>query len=1015
MADVEELARRLVQMEQTQAEIIQALQAQHARSDAAEAGLREAASQLEGLRAAQAAAPAAVAAHASGSTIDTRTLGKPQTFSGKRDAWKEFRFVFEAFASAVHLRMPALFRRSESMGGQIIDASDLDEETTAVSRQLYYMLVMLTTDDAHRLMSNVEQGNGAEDWRRLCWEHEPDVRVRHGAVLHALLRREFGKDAMSDLAEEIETFEREVRRWEDQSGKTLDPDIKMSVLMGGMRNTKVREHLELDASRLNSYTDARTEVLNFAVAKRTWTFEVDDPMVIGAVSRKGKGKGKNKDGKGQTATAAEASVSGKPTDRKDNPAAGKECHYCKKPNHFKSDCRKLKADIAAGKVDAKGRPLHGKGSAGARSLVPAGGAGFSPEPHPHLVPPPARGAAPVSTVAAYPAWATTYPGGMFPSPGPTGATLLTGTPPSSQHPTGGSASDAPWAIYMVVAPSVVAKLSTPGVEFALVDSGSGVVACPADYAPDVPLLPPAAGTRPMVSATNEPIVVYGQKIITYVLDNGEELAITWNVANVNCLILSTAALRRGGATAVLAPERSMLCTVRGGCVDLVSQSDVPWLRLRRQVHGVRAARSPMAIEEEDPDAAGAATSDRLEDVRSAPAASSAVAEDSAPALAARPAAAEPVRRGPAPVETSEEARDPRGVRVPDGPTCAEKEIHNLPHIPFRAWCSCCTRGAAADDPHNARSENMTPVKPVIMMDYTFVTDPPYEMLTFLVVYDIELGMVLPLVVDEKGPIECAIRSVVETLSYWGRKAIVLRVDAEPAIKALAEAVQLARSDATVMEVKPRYSPQSMGAVENMNKEVKNMLRIFTLQVRDSARVELHTSHPLVSWLVRHCGWCINMYRVHSDGRTAYERLKGRPYSGNIAMFGECLWYRSLDAFRLSSLDERWTTAIWLGKSVKSDEHVIVVGSEVRLARSVRRKAEGKRWSKCLRRSSARHGCHAWTRRRPPSAPGGTSRVRMSRSIRRPRSALDAWADPRGTATRARPASRRSSTMRTRRR
>ena len=39
-----------------------------------------------------------------------------------------------------------------------------------------------------------EAGNGAEAWRRLCWEYEPDLRVRHGAVLHSLLRREFGKD-----------------------------------------------------------------------------------------------------------------------------------------------------------------------------------------------------------------------------------------------------------------------------------------------------------------------------------------------------------------------------------------------------------------------------------------------------------------------------------------------------------------------------------------------------------------------------------------------------------------------------------------------------------------------------------------------------------------------------------------------------------------------------------------------------------------------------------------------------
>jgi len=191
------------------------------------------------------------------------------------------------------------------------------------------------------------------------------------------------------------------------------------------------------------------------------------------------------------------------------------------------------------------------------------------------------------------------------------------------------------------------------------------------------------------------------------------------------------------------------------------------------------------------------------------------------------------------------------------------------------------------------------------MDYTFVTDPPFDMLTILDVYDMELGMLLPLVADEKGPMEYVIKSVCESIAWWGRRGIVLRSDGDPAIKALAEAIKVFRKkDETVLELKPRYSAQSMGGVENINKEVKNLLRVFVLFLKDVAKVQLHTSHPLVAWLVRHVGWLICMYRVRVDGRTSYERLKGRPYNGNIAMFAECVWYRTPDAMRLSSLEER---------------------------------------------------------------------------------------------------------------
>ena len=103
-----------------------------------------------------------------------------------------------------------------------------------LSRQLCYMLLMLTADDAHRMISNAPQGNGAED-----------------------------------LAVEIDAFEHDVRKWEDQSKKTLDADIKMSVLMGGMQNQQVRQHLELNAARLTDYPTLRAEILNFAVTRRT--------------------------------------------------------------------------------------------------------------------------------------------------------------------------------------------------------------------------------------------------------------------------------------------------------------------------------------------------------------------------------------------------------------------------------------------------------------------------------------------------------------------------------------------------------------------------------------------------------------------------------------------------------------------------------------------------------------------------------------------------------------------------
>ncbi len=102
------------------------------------------------------------------------------------------------------------------MSDAAIASEDPDEETTSLSKQLYYAMVMLTSDDG-------------------CWEYEPNVRARRGAILHSLLRKEFWKGPV-----EIETFEHDVRKWEEQGGKSLDSDVKVSALMGGMQKPKVR-------------------------------------------------------------------------------------------------------------------------------------------------------------------------------------------------------------------------------------------------------------------------------------------------------------------------------------------------------------------------------------------------------------------------------------------------------------------------------------------------------------------------------------------------------------------------------------------------------------------------------------------------------------------------------------------------------------------------------------------------------------------------------------------------------
>ena len=111
--EVTELAQRIVQMEARHQELLAALQAQKQRNDATEQDLRAARDQVvaqaTSLSVVQAQLQQSVSASGSSpqqqllaalghQTVDTRTLGEPQNFAGRRDQWRQFRFVFRAFA-----------------------------------------------------------------------------------------------------------------------------------------------------------------------------------------------------------------------------------------------------------------------------------------------------------------------------------------------------------------------------------------------------------------------------------------------------------------------------------------------------------------------------------------------------------------------------------------------------------------------------------------------------------------------------------------------------------------------------------------------------------------------------------------------------------------------------------------------------------------------------------------------------------------------------------------------------
>ena len=126
-----------------------------------------------------AAASSAAPAAASSSHLpimDTRVIGKPDTFHGDRDKFADWAFILKAYMSALDSRYPSVFKRIESSEVPLYNVA-LDPVDRHLSSQLYYILVMLSRDKSQSKISKVSSGEGYEAWRQFALDWDQRVKT----------------------------------------------------------------------------------------------------------------------------------------------------------------------------------------------------------------------------------------------------------------------------------------------------------------------------------------------------------------------------------------------------------------------------------------------------------------------------------------------------------------------------------------------------------------------------------------------------------------------------------------------------------------------------------------------------------------------------------------------------------------------------------------------------------------------------------------------------------------------
>ena len=179
--------------------------------------------------------------------------------------------------------------------------------------------------------------------------------------------------------------------------------------------------------------------------------------------------------------------------------------------------------------------------------------------------------------------------------------------------------------------------------------------------------------------------------------------------------------------------------------------------------------------------------------------------------------------------------------------------------------------------------------------------------------------------------------------------VVAKSDQEPAITSIVSEVGRIRAasggGSYIVESSPVGSSGSNGVVERAIRSVEQQVRVMKDALEHRTGMQLTPRYPLMTWITEYAGHLLNRFEVGHDGKTAYERCKGKRTKTLGIEFGEAiLWKRKAVGGALAKMTCLWEDGVYLGVRGASGEIIVGDKNGVWKTRSVQRKPLSQRWA-----------------------------------------------------------------------
>ena len=123
-----------------------------------------------------------------------------------------------------------------------------------------------------------------------------------------------------------------------------------------------------------------------------------------------------------------------------------------------------------------------------------------------------------------------------------------------------------------------------------------------------------------------------------------------------------------------------------------------------------------------------------------------------------------------------------------------------------------------------------------------------------------------------------------------------------------------------------------------------MAKLFNDMIESKMGEEIQSDWVIMLWFVRWGAMLYSRFKLGQDGKTSYERQKGRKCKQEVIPFAEKVLYKKLKdtGARKQVLESQWEEGLWLGHSRTSNEVLIGTCAGIVRAWAIKRKPEEER-------------------------------------------------------------------------